>query len=103
MSVCVNHPERNATARCSSCHKPICGDCVVQDGGSVFCSQKCAEGAARFYARYKPDRGPGLFTKLKNVVVSLVALAILIAAAVAVCAYVFKIPFFVNLLKKYGL
>ena len=103
MSVCVNHPDRAATARCGSCHKPICGDCVVHSAGSVFCSQKCAEGAARFKERFRPYNGPGLLARIRALISWLFGLAVLLAVVVAVCAYGLKLPFFVQLLKKIGL
>ena len=103
MSICVNHTSRAATARCSSCHKPICDECVVKESGTVFCSQACAVNAARFNANFKPDRGPGFFGSIKNMIVSLVGLAFVLAVGVAICAYVLKIGFFVNLLKSIGL
>ena len=103
MSVCVNHTDRQATSRCSSCHKPICNDCIIKDSGSVFCSEKCVEGAARFNKNFKPDTGPGFFGQIKNWIVGLVGLAFVLAIGAGICAYVFKIQFFVNLLKKYGL
>lgn len=97
---CINHTDRAATARCSSCHKPICAECVVESGGAAYCSQRCAEGAARFYARYQGIPADSIFSKLKNLILSLLGLAILLALALAIGAYVLKIPFCVELTKK---
>jgi hypothetical protein len=103
MSVCVNHPNETATARCLSCHKPICGDCAVHSAGSVFCSQACAAGAARFKERFRPYTGPGLLARIRGLIAWLFGLAVLLAVVAAVCAYGLKLPFFVQLLKKFGL
>ena len=100
MSFCINHTDRAATTRCSSCHKPICAECVVASGGAVFCSQRCAEGAARFYARYQGIPPTSIFTKLKNLVLSLIGLAIILGMILAFCAYVLKVPFCADLVKK---
>ncbi|NOY82821.1 MAG: hypothetical protein GXP31_17630 [Kiritimatiellaeota bacterium] len=43
MPVCLKHPDRESTARCCSCGKPICRECVVRRGRSVFCSEQCIE------------------------------------------------------------
>ncbi len=40
-SVCLNHPDRGATTRCTTCFKPICGECVVRSHGEDFCSEQC--------------------------------------------------------------
>lgn len=38
MSVCLNHPDTEAVARCVTCGKPLCAKCVV---GGKYCSQNC--------------------------------------------------------------
>jgi hypothetical protein len=103
MSVCVNHPGRAATSRCSSCHKPICDDCIVKSEGAVFCSQACQENAARFAKNFRPEMGPGFFGNLKNMIVSLAGLAVVLLVVVFGCAKILKIAFFVDLLSKFGL
>lgn len=103
MSVCINHPDRAGTSRCVTCHKPICNACVVKVSGTVFCSQVCADNAARYNANFRPDRGPGFFGRLKNTVISIVGLAVVSAVAVVLCAKVLKIDFCISLLKKFGL
>jgi hypothetical protein len=102
-SICVNHTDRPATSRCSSCHKPICNDCIVRDAGEVFCSNACAVNAARFHARYKGDDGPGFFGRIKNFFVTILVLAVLAAIGLAVAGYYFKIGFAVKLLQSLGL
>lgn len=34
---CVNHEEKEAAAICSTCHQPICEDCLVNLSGRQFC------------------------------------------------------------------
>jgi len=102
MSICVNHTSRTATTRCSSCHKPICDDCVIKANGSVFCSQKCVEGAARF-ANFNAHGGPGFFTKLKNTIVGLVGLVVVLAVGVFICGRFLHVGFCNDLLKLFGL
>ena len=41
--VCLNHPDIDATSRCTSCFKPICNTCIINDAGEDFCTQVCAE------------------------------------------------------------
>lgn len=102
-SVCINHTDRAGTSRCSTCHKPICAECVQKSGGAVFCSQRCIEGAERFNKNFKPERGPGFFASFKNMLVGLIGLAFVSVVAVLVLAYGLKIQYFVDLLKKFGL
>lgn len=103
MSVCVNHPNREAASRCSSCHKPICDSCIVKSDGSDFCSNACQQNAARFNKNFKPDTGGGFFQRMKNTLIGIVGLAVVGAIAVFVCAKVLKIAFFVKLLNSFGL
>ena len=102
-SICVNHTSRTATARCATCHKPICDECVVKSGGSVYCSQVCADNAAKFAANFRPTGGPGFFTSLKNLVVSLVGLAFVLAVVVLIGAKVLNVGFCQKLLRLIGL
>ena len=103
MSVCVNHPNLSAEARCVCCHKPVCGGCVIREGGSTYCSERCIENTASFKQKFRADGGRGFFGTLKYYFVTLVGLAVVLALGVFICAKVLNIPFFVNLLKKLGL
>ena len=76
---------------------------MVEISGTIFCSETCAENAARFNANFRHDRGPGFFGKLKGMIVSLVGLASVAAVLVAIGAKVLKLDFCINLLKKVGL
>ena len=103
MSICVNHTNRAATTRCSSCHKPICDECVVKSGSAIFCSQRCLEGAARFNASFKPQQGPGFFGNLKNTVIGVGGLVLLGAILVFVGAKILNIGICIKLLKMVGM
>lgn len=50
---CLNHPERNAVARCKQCHKPLCPKCAVKMPGGVYCSQECYDKMGEFQDRVK--------------------------------------------------
>ncbi len=41
-SVCPQHPERAAVARCRACLKPVCAACRLTVRGEEFCSKDCA-------------------------------------------------------------
>ena len=41
--VCLNHTSVQAVSRCTTCFKPICQQCIVQDNQDDFCSQICLE------------------------------------------------------------
>ena len=48
-SVCLNHPDQPASSRCTTCFKPVCGECITRAHGEDFCSEQCASnyGATR--------------------------------------------------------
>lgn len=48
---CLQHPERNAVARCKTCHKPLCQGCVMKKPGGIFCSDDCFEKMGDFQRR----------------------------------------------------
>ena len=100
---CIHHPDRPASARCPTCHKPVCADCVVRDGGNTFCSATCRDNYARFQARYKPEGGPGILARLKNFVVTVIVLALLAVLAVFAGAKFLHVGFCQDLLKRLGL
>ena len=41
-SVCPNHPDTPAVARCAACGKPVCAKCLVTRNGVQYCSAQCA-------------------------------------------------------------
>lgn len=46
-SVCLNHPNVAAVARCATCSKPICSDCALIFDGVTYCSETCRDNAIR--------------------------------------------------------
>jgi hypothetical protein len=47
-SYCINHQDKVAVARCKTCSKPVCADCVVRTDLGMFCSDECSEQAKLF-------------------------------------------------------
>ena len=47
MPVCLNHPEVEATTKCTTCFKPLCQECVVRRERHAYCSQQCLENHLR--------------------------------------------------------
>ena len=46
-SVCLNHPNTLAVARCATCSKPICAECAQEHDGVKYCSDLCWQNAKR--------------------------------------------------------
>ncbi|MCM8530489.1 MAG: hypothetical protein NE330_04945 [Lentisphaeraceae bacterium] len=75
--VCLNHTNIPAVARCTSCMKPVCQECVVNVNSDNFCSDTCAENHIRTSAdinRFKSKQKSGVMKKV-------IILAILAALA----------------------
>jgi hypothetical protein len=53
---CANHPDRERSAFCQNCGKPLCTECIRHSGNSIFCEQ-CL--AARINATVPPPPGYG--------------------------------------------
>lgn len=49
--VCLNHPDRRATARCAQCSKPICPECAVERNGDTYCGEACSAARAEYESR----------------------------------------------------
>ena len=39
---CAYHPDKDATARCSQCNKPLCDECAIPEGDKSFICSRCA-------------------------------------------------------------
>src|SRR5579862_3041030 len=48
---CLNHPDRERSAFCQNCGKPLCNECVRNIGASIYC-EPC------FTARTNPSTPP---------------------------------------------
>ncbi len=100
-SVCVNHPQQPAAARCVTCNKPVCASCVVKANGRTFCSGACRENHAK-YSGFKPAK-ESLLASLMSYVKLIIALAVIAAIAVLVGAKVLNLGFCQSVLKMFGL
>jgi hypothetical protein len=78
---CPRHRNFEAIGYCEQCHSPYCGDCAVEALNHTFCSKECANSYGKFMSRYKPTKKPGFFSKLMNLVVTVLVLAVIGFAA----------------------
>lgn len=65
--VCLNHTGIAAVARCISCMKPVCQECLVNVNSDNFCSDTCAENHIRTSAdisRFKSKQKSGILKKV---------------------------------------
>jgi len=83
VKTCLNHPDRTAVARCHTCHKPLCRECVVSTTEGSFCSRECASKAADFKAHYKGPvkTGPGLVARVIKLAILVVVIAVVLVVA----------------------
>ena len=87
---CIMHHDRPASARCVTCHKPLCSECVVSAADGKFCSHECAQKAEDFRKRFSAvKQGGGAFAKLVRAVVWVIVIIILLGI---VNKYVEPIP-----------
>jgi len=42
-TTCINHPDRDASLRCSQCWRPLCNECAIKTENGVFCSNDCSQ------------------------------------------------------------
>lgn len=87
-AACVTHPDRMADARCSTCHRPMCEECVVSTSDGKFCSRKCAARAADFRAS-KGSLGKKAGLPIVRYVKMIVGFIIFIFVLSAVNRYIF--------------
>lgn len=79
---CINHPTRNAVARCKRCHAAVCLDCRVKAPDGLFCSDECVTQFREFQSRVhvgSTRRGCGLslFSWIKHLAISAVLVAVI--------------------------
>jgi hypothetical protein len=78
----MNHPTRQATARCRRCGRPICNDCKLVSEVGVVCSEMCLDAIKSFQERVGDDTPKRRRLWLKSPAVQMiVAIALVIAAA----------------------
>ena len=80
-SVCLNHPNVPAVARCAVCRKPICADCVVKKDGVTYCSAKCRDDAIRTGAMVEGVEESKARSNAKILLKRIIILIILLALA----------------------
>ena len=78
VSHCMNHPYKEATARCKRCNIPLCDECkVVAPEGGTYCSETCHSQMKAFMERAKEldkdvRRRPPRFRALKALIFVLI-------------------------------
>lgn len=87
---CVVHHDRPATARCGTCHRPICTECTVSTGDGKFCSHECAKRAEDFHKRFRPVKQTS--SMIGRLVRALIWVVIVVALLGVVNKYVTPIP-----------
>ena len=79
-SVCLNHPNELAVARCATCSKPICKKCMQVHDGVPYCSKLCYENAVRTGAMVEDvmkRKDAGKFGRMiRNIIVLVIVIAI---------------------------
>lgn len=86
MPVCLNHTGREATTKCTTCFKPLCGECAIKNAGKNFCSQQCMSNYASTNERigYLDER-----TRASKRF-KLIMLIIILFALAAACVFAFS-------------
>ena len=80
-SYCLNHPDTPAVARCATCGKHVCAQCVVSRNGSSYCSEACADSAANTAGRVNTAVSAERNIAARSRIRTIVILIILAAAA----------------------
>lgn len=83
-SVCLNHPNVEAVARCATCSKPVCGECAQVHDGGTYCSQLCYDNAKRtsiMVEDVERRKAKANFRRRLKMIINLLILAAIIGAA----------------------
>ena len=80
-SYCLNHPDTPAVARCATCGKHVCAQCLVSRNGSSYCSEACADSAANTAGRVNTAVSAERNIAARSRIRTIVILIILAAAA----------------------
>ena len=70
-AVCLNHPRREAAARCTSCGQPFCRECVTEFEGRMVCG---ACHRAKVQVKEKPKRDWAMLSATFQLVLGLALL-----------------------------
>ena len=84
---CLNHPDTPAVARCATCGKHICAQCIVEKNGVRYCSEACAQAAANSAGRVDSAEQAGRKNASRARIRSFIILIILIAIAAGAWYY----------------
>ncbi len=84
---CLNHPDTPAVARCATCGKHICAQCVVTKNGTKYCSEACAQAAANSAGRVDSAEAAGRRNASRARLRGIITLIILIAIAAGAWYY----------------
>ena len=86
-SYCLNHPDTPAAARCATCGKHVCAQCVVERNGSKYCSEQCAASAANSVGRVNTAANAERNIAARSRIRTIVILIILIVVAAGAWYY----------------
>jgi hypothetical protein len=86
-SVCLNHPDRQAETRCTTCFKPICGECAIEADAGTFCSEACLNNYDRTRDGVEAFQEREQRAKRRKRIRRVIILIVLIALGVAAYKY----------------
>ena len=90
--MCITHHDRPAVARCGTCHRPLCSECVLNTAEGRFCGRECADKAAKFRrSEARVEGGGGIRDWAKTAVY--IAIFILALGALNKFGYKGNMPF----------
>ena len=92
MPVCLNHTDRQSTAKCSTCFKPICYECVVRRGRSVYCSQRCVEAHGRKMGGLSRSASRERALQRRTFLIRAAIVLVVAAVAIAACLLLIRHP-----------
>jgi hypothetical protein len=67
--VCPNHPSEQAVAKCHTCFKPACKECVKKINGRDYCSVECAANDARTQQNIDKNKKGFLAKLIKPIII----------------------------------
>lgn len=88
--VCLNHPDREATDRCTACFKPLCDECVVIHNGDSYCSEECISQAVRTTENINSFKQAEKRSKFRRLISRLLKFVIFIGIAAGIVYFLMK-------------